>query len=133
MKRLIWLLLGTSVLGVASLAACPQAGLPVREVKAIGPGNYMLLIQNDRACPVATFKIVFEVEVAKVIALTLNGPAVLAVEGAGRVWTIKLAGPGLKPSPKAYLLVGVEGVIPPVEALCEELVRYVFPYPPFCL
>ena len=132
MKRGAWLLVVLALMGLGALAACPEAGLPVVDVKATVPGGYLLLIQNNRPCPVATFKLVFKVEVAEVKALTLNGPAVLSVEGAGRVWTIKLAGAGLPPSPKAFLVVGVKGVTPPVEAKCEELVRYVFPYPPFC-
>ncbi len=132
MKRLVWFALVFGVLAVSGLAACPQAGLPVLDVKATVPGGYILMIQNNRACPVTTFKLVFEVEVAKVTALTVNGPAVLSIEGSGRVWTIKLAGAGLAPNPKAYLLVGLSGVTPPVEAKCEALVRYVFPLPPFC-
>lgn len=131
MKRglLVGLILG--LVGIWGWAQCPEAGLPVLEVKSTVPGGYILLIQNNRDCAIASLRLVFRVEVAKVQAFAVPGPTVVSVKGEGRVWKIEFAGPGLPPN--GYVVVGVAGATPAVEPTCEALVRYVFPYPPFCL
>lgn len=130
MKHGLLVALLVGVVGLIGLAKCPEAGLPVVDVKPGGPGGYLILVHNDRACSISTIKLVFKVDVKEVKAFAIQGPAVASIEGKDRVWTIKLAGSGLGPG--RHLVVGIAGVSPAVEPECEALVRYVFPSPPIC-
>jgi len=115
--------------GLVGVAACPTAGLPVTRVDNTTAGGYVIWVQNDAACSHTTFNVVLQVPVTKLAAVAINGTAA-TVTGAGQVWTVKLAGAGLKPG--GFLLLSVTGVAPAVPATCEALVKFVFTSPPFC-
>lgn len=117
------------VVGLLGMAACPAAGLPVTRVENTTTGGYIIWVQNDAACSHNTFKVVLRVPVASLKAVAL-GPAVASIAGAGDIWTVTLAGAGLKPG--GFLLLSVTGVAPAVPATCEALVKFVFTVPPFC-
>ncbi len=123
MKALVLGLLVASV----SLAAL---GLPVTKVEPVSPGCFWIWIKNTHPCEYDTFKIIFDGKVMNpsVKALTVNGPAIKAVEVGANVTTIKLAAP-LKPG--AWLWVGVCNV--PSEVTGENLVKGNKVYPrPIC-
>ena len=129
MKKRLGLLLGlVLVAGLVGVAACPSVGLPVAKVDAIGGGNYIVWVQNTTTCNVTTIKVFLMVPTTTFQVLPF-GPAATAT-GAGSVWTIQIAAPGLKPG--GLMLLGLKGVSPVVPGTCEALVKYLFVSPP-CL
>lgn len=128
MRKLSWVVGLLLAVGLAGAAACPGVGLPVVGVYSVGEGNYGVWIHNCAPVSHKTFKIVFEVPVTALSAVTINGTAVEEIKGADRVWIVKLSGAGVEPG--GYLVLTVKGASPAVEATCEALFRYVFTTPP---
>jgi len=126
MKRLGLLLGLVLVAGLIGVAACPPVGLPVAKVQEVGGGNYIVSVQNTTACNVTTVKVFLLVPVTTLQVITF-GPAATAT-GAGSIWTINIAAPGLKPG--GLMLLGLNGVSPVVPGTCEALVKYLFVSPP---
>ncbi len=128
MRKVGWVVGLVLALGLLGTAACPSVGLPVTQVYSTGAGVYGVWIYNCAPVSHNTFKIVFQVPVAALTAVAINGTAVQEITGAGMVWIVKLAGAGVKPG--GYLVLTVKGASPAVEATCEALFRYVFTTPP---
>lgn len=116
------------VVGLLGLAQCPKSGLPVTRVDNTVAGGYLIWVQNVASVSHNTFNIRFEVPVATLKAVAIQGTAVKSITGQGTLWKVVLDGKGLKPG--GFLVLSVTGVSPVVEAKCENLVRFVFTTPP---
>lgn len=114
-------------MGVLAVGQCPTVGLPVTRVDQTVSNGYLVWVQNTAKCSYTEFSIVFQVPVAALRAVTINGTQVASVTGEGAVWKVTLQGAGLRPN--GFLLLSLTGVNPVVPAACKDLVRAVFPAP----
>ncbi len=115
------LILSLGLLGVAQASVT----VPCTRVDPTTAGSYIVWVQNNTTKNIVEFRIVFAVDVKVNNAVGINGTDKLAITGEGQVWTVKLAGAGLKPG--GFLLVSVTALEAVTGTGCASLVRVVFP------
>jgi len=115
------LILSLGILGIAQATVT----IPCTRVDPTAAGSFLVWAQNTTTVNRVEFRLVFTVDVRVNNAVGINGTDKIAITGEGQVWTVRLAGPGLRPG--GFLLVSVTALESVTVIRCADLVRVVFP------